>query len=312
MIKDDCLIENAMTVDVEDYFHVSAFADEIDRLDWSNMESRVTQNTEHLLKIFSDYGINATFFVLGWVADRYPSLVRNIADEGHEVACHGYSHQLIYNQSIETFKEETQRAKGILEDIVQRPVIGYRAASYSITQKSIWALDVLAEAGFKYDSSIFPIHHDRYGMPDTPKLPYSLSTTKGNSLVEFPLSTVNIFGYRLPIAGGGYFRLYPYSLSKIALASINQYQNQPFIFYLHPWEIDPEQPRIKASALSKFRHYSNLGKCERRLRRLLADFQFNTVEKVLIDCKLLHTPMSNNEHKVTETSADYNSVADAD
>jgi polysaccharide deacetylase family protein (PEP-CTERM system associated) len=279
-------ITNAMSVDVEEHFHVSAFANAVNAKDWDGMESRVEKNTNNILELFNDHGIKATFFVLGWVAEKYPVLIKNIAGEGHEVACHGYSHELVYKQTIETFKDETLRAKNILEDIVQTPILGYRAASYSITKNSLWALDVLAEVGFKYDSSIFPVRHDRYGIPSAPKYPHLLKTTSGKTLIEFPLSTVNIFGYQLPVAGGGYFRLYPYTFSKKALKSINRVKNQPFIFYLHPWEIDPEQPRIKASALSRFRHYNNIDKCEGRLRKLLADFQFNTVAKILCDYKL--------------------------
>jgi len=224
--------------------------------------------------------------VLGWVAERKRSLIEEIANRGHEVACHGYSHQLVYNQTPEVFREETVRAKSLLEDIIQRPVNGYRAASYSITEKSKWALDILAESGFIYDSSIFPVRHDRYGMPNTPEHPYKLITDAGNSIIEFPLSTAKIFKYRLPVAGGGYFRLYPYWLSKAGLKQINR-QQKPFIFYLHPWEIDPDQPRISASWFSRFRHYNNLDKCEDRLRCLMKDFQFGTTWEVLRSLNLV-------------------------
>ena len=278
---------NALTVDVEDYFQVSAFANNVDVSDWKHMESRVVQNTQKTLDIFKSHNVKATFFVLGWVAELYPNLVRAIANDGHEVACHGYSHQLIYNQSPDTFREETIRAKNLLEDQIQESVSGYRAASYSITNKSLWALDILAEAGFEYDSSIFPVHHDRYGIPDSPKFPYQLTTPTGMSLIEFPLSTADIFGYELPIAGGGYFRLYPYVFSKYGLNRINRKNSEPFIFYLHPWEIDPEQPRIKTNLLSRFRHYNNLDKCELRLNKLLKDFRFGTVREVLKEKQLL-------------------------
>ena len=273
-------IQNALTVDVEDYFQVSAFADSVGQHEWDRQPLRVEQNTHKLLNLFDEYQIKATFFALGWVAERASGLILEIAKRGHEVACHGYSHQLVYNQSPEVFKQETIRAKSILEDIVQQPVRGYRAASYSITTRSLWALDILAEAGFDYDSSIFPVRHDRYGIPDSPEFPYILDTPAGHKLAEFPLSTAKIMGYRLPIAGGGYFRLYPYWLSRAGLRQVNRRQ-KPFIFYLHPWEIDPEQPRISASWLSRFRHYNNLDKCETRLHRLVSDFQFSTVEKVL-------------------------------
>jgi polysaccharide deacetylase family protein (PEP-CTERM system associated) len=274
------MIRNALTVDVEDYFHVSAFADAIDRKDWDGHPLRVAGNTRRLLDLFESRGIRATFFVLGWVAQRVPQLVQEIATRGHEVACHGYSHQLVYNQSPELFRRETQDSKHLLEDLTGLPVRGYRAASYSITEQSRWALDVLAEAGFAYDSSIFPVRHDRYGMPGTPEHPYRLTTGNGKALVEFPLSTARILGYRLPVAGGGYFRLYPYPVTRAGLRQINR-RSEPFIFYLHPWEIDPQQPRVSAGWLSRFRHYNNLSKCEGRLQRLLDDFSFGTTWDVL-------------------------------
>lgn len=280
-------LTNALTVDVEDYFHVSAFSKHIDRNDWDRFSCRVEANTRVLLEMFGQAGVRSTFFVLGWVAERYPDLVREIAAAGHEVACHGYSHELVYRQTPTVFRDESRRSKEILEDIVQRPVRGYRAASYSIVAESTWALDTLAELGFEYDSSIFPVHHDRYGMPDAKREPHVLRTPAGHSLVEFPLSTFEIGSYRLPISGGGYFRLFPYGFTRYALQRINAKDQLPFIFYLHPWEIDPQQPRIKASLLSRFRHYQNLGRCQQRLTRLLRDFAFDTVEQVLADRGLL-------------------------
>lgn len=279
------LIKNALTVDVEDYFQVSAFANSIDQKEWDDHPLRVENNTHRLLDLFDEGKLKATFFILGWVAERKKELVLEIARRGHEVACHGYSHQLVYNQTPDVFREETVRAKNILEDIIQQQVRGYRAASYSITEKSQWALDILAESGFVYDSSIFPVRHDRYGMPDTPEHPYRLKTPAGNSIIEFPLSTAKIINYRLPVAGGGYFRLYPYWLSRMGLRQINRKQ-KPFIFYLHPWEIDPDQPKIAASWFSRFRHYNNLDKCESRLRNLTADFEFGTTWEVLSDLGL--------------------------
>ncbi|MCK4706704.1 MAG: DUF3473 domain-containing protein [Gammaproteobacteria bacterium] len=275
-------IQNALTVDVEDYFHVSAFAKNINQQDWDNYPLRVENNTRRLLDLFDEYEVKATFFVLGWVAERTPDLIKDIANRGHEVACHGFSHQLVYNQSPEVFREETLRSKQLLEDIIQAPVSGYRAASYSITNRSLWALDILAEAGFEYDSSIFPVRHDRYGIPDAPEFPHRIETRNGRSLVEFPLSTAKLFKYRLPVAGGGYFRLYPYALTRTGLSQINR-GRQPFIFYLHPWEIDPDQPKIPTSWFSRFRHYNNLDKCEGRLRSLMTDFQFGTAWNVLND-----------------------------
>lgn len=275
-------IQNALTIDVEDYFQVAALAEAVDQDDWGSMEYRVEANTDRLLALFDERGIRATFFTLGWVAERSPALVRRIRDAGHEIASHGYSHQLVYNQSPEVFREETRKSKAILENITGEPVTGYRAASYSITAKSRWALDVLVEEGFTWDSSIFPVHHDRYGMPGTPHEPYLLRTPNGGTLTEFPLSTCPIGQYRMPIAGGGYFRLFPYSLSRWGLGWINR-AGQPFIFYLHPWEIDTGQPRLKVKAFSKFRHYNNLDKCMGRLERLLGDFRFGSVSDVLAD-----------------------------
>ena len=271
---------NAMTVDVEDYFQVSAFSKSVSTDQWDELPHRVEDNTKRLLDLFDNAGIKSTFFVLGWVAERQPALIQSIAERGHEVACHGYSHQLVYHQTPDVFREETLKAKNILEDIIQQPVRGYRAASYSITRRSLWALDILADAGFEYDSSIFPIKHDRYGMSGTPKFPYVLTTPSGKELIEFPLSTAKLFKFTMPVAGGGYFRLYPYWVSRAGLKQINKEQ-RPFIFYLHPWEIDPQQPRIDASLLSRFRHYNNLGKCESRLRNLVSDFSFTTTAGVL-------------------------------
>ena len=256
-------VTNALTVDVEDYFHVSAFSNSIERSDWSSLESRVERNTERLLQIFDDANVSATFFMLGWVAERFPNLVRAIVDGHHELACHGYSHQLIYTQGVDEFREETIAAKKILEDVTGRAVLGYRAASYSITAKSEWALAILAEAGFKYDSSIVPARHDLYGIPGAPAHPYSIILPSGDEITEFPPSTIEILGQRVPIGGGGYFRIFPYQFSRWGLKKINSAHRMPFSFYLHPWEIDPEQTRIAASWKSRFRHYHNLGKCEK-------------------------------------------------
>lgn len=274
-------MQNALTVDVEDYFHVAAFARQIDPATWDRFPLRVERNTHRLLELFAGRGVRATFFVLGWVAERCPNLVRAIAEQGHEIACHGYSHQLIYDQTREDFRAETARSKDCLEDQAQRPVLGYRAASYSITKRSLWALDILAELGFGYDSSIFPVHHDRYGIPGSPRWPYKLEMPGGASLIEFPPSTAVVGRHPLPVAGGGYFRIYPYWLTRLGLNRINRAENRPFIFYLHPWEIDPQQPRVRAGWLSTFRHYTNLNRCEQRLKQLLRDFRFAPVKEVL-------------------------------
>lgn len=283
-------MNNAFTVDVEDYFHVSAFADSVDRGSWAQRESRVDRNTRLLLELLAEHGVRGTFFILGWVARRYPRLVCEIAQAGHEVASHGLTHQLIYRQSKTEFRQETRYSKRLLEDIVQRPVIGYRAATYSITPCSRWALDVLVEEGFLYDSSIFPMRHDKYGMPDAQTIPHRLTTELGNSIAEFPISVLRLNGFPLPVGGGGYFRLLPYGLTRWGLKTLNA-RGQEFVFYIHPWEIDPAQPRIaRASALSRFRHYSNLHKCRQRLSALLSEFSFVSLESVLQQRGLLPAP----------------------
>ncbi len=275
-------MRHALTVDVEDYFHVSAFADTIEPSQWDTLSPRVEANSRKLLELFARSDTRATFFVLGWVAERFPGLVRDIVAQGHEVASHGYSHQLIYQQSPEVFRSETAKSKALLEDIIGASVNGYRAASYSITGESLWALDILAELGFEYDSSIFPVYHDRYGMPNAPARIHRAIGPSGGELLEFPLTVARLFRWSLPVAGGGYFRLYPYWFSRALLRKSQRDLDQPFIFYLHPWEIDPGQPRVEnASWLSRFRHYQNLGRCEQRLERLLSDFQFTTVAEVL-------------------------------
>jgi len=272
---------NALTIDIEDWFQVSALAGTIARADWPHMGSRVENNTRRLLDLLARKEVRATCFVLGWTAERHPDLVREIAAAGHEVASHGYSHQLVYDQDPATFHEETRRSKAVLEDQIQAPVQGYRAASYSITQSSLWALDVLAQAGFTYDSSIFPVRHDRYGIAGFERWPHTLTTPNGHALVEFPLTTWRPVGrLDVPIAGGGYFRLYPYRLSRRGLRAVNR-NGRPFIFYLHPWEIDPGQPRVNAPLLARLRHYNNLDRCEGRLERLLDDFAFAPVREVL-------------------------------
>lgn len=269
---------HAMTIDVEDYFHVAALSDVVKPQDWDSQPSRVYENTNKILSIFDDKNVKGTFFVLGWVAERFPSLVKEIAAQGHEIASHGFSHQLIYKQSMDVFREETKRSKSVLEDIVQQPVTGYRAASYSITKKSLWALDILAELGFTWDSSIFPIYHDNYGIPDTPSEPYQIRTASGAVLTEFPITSAKKFGLNIPAAGGGYFRQFPYPVFKYLFSAATDQGRSPKIFYLHPWEIDPDQPRFNnASWFSRFRHYTNLDKCEVRLRQLMDDFDFGTI-----------------------------------
>lgn len=280
----------AMTVDVEDYFHVAAFKHVIAPQEWDAWRPRVVDNTRRLLDTFDRVGVAATFFVLGWVAERFPALVREISERGHEIASHGYSHQLVYEQSPHVFADETVRSKQLLEDITGQAVNGYRAASYSITRNSLWALDILSESGFTWDSSIFPIHHDTYGMAGSPKQPYKLITPRGAELTEFPLTTADLFGLSVPAAGGGYFRQYPYALSKWLFQKASDGGRKPAIFYLHPWEIDPDQPRIdKAGWKSRFRHYTNLSRSLPRLEQLCTDFRFNTVGEVLRNQPIKHS-----------------------
>jgi polysaccharide deacetylase family protein (PEP-CTERM system associated) len=272
---------NAMTVDVEDYFHVSALAKAVPREKWSSMEFRAIESTRLLLEMFDEAEVKATFFVLGWVADRAPDLIREISRQGHEVACHGWSHQLVYNQERTVFREEAARCKALLEDLTGKSVIGYRAASYSITRESLWALDDLIDLGFQYDSSIFPIRHDRYGIPGAGRMPGKMKAPSGRDIVEFPLSTAEILGQRIPCSGGGYFRLLPFGLTRRLLTRVNERDDMPFIFYLHPWEVDPRQPRVDAGWLSTFRHYTNLSVCAERLNHLLKLYKFGTAREVL-------------------------------
>ena len=266
-------ITNYLTIDVEDYFQVSAFEKKIGSKDeWDSFPLRVEQNTTILLDILDQYGLKATFFILGWVARKCPSLVRKIVRHGHELGCHSYYHRLVYHLTPEEFREDTATAKKLIEDIAGVKLAGFRAPSYSITKRSLWAFDILEELGFEYDSSVFPVHHDRYGIPDAPRFSYSV---KGRNLREYPISTARFLGKNIPVSGGGYFRLFPYHMTKTFLRGINKKEGMPFIFYLHPWEIDPEQPRIKgAGLLSTFRHYNNLDKTLTRFHCLLRDFSF--------------------------------------
>lgn len=265
---------------------MAALAPAVPRASWSGRQSRVESNTERLLAILEARRIRGTFFVLGWLAERQPRLVRRIASAGHEVACHGFSHELIYRQSPGTFREEARRAKAVLEQTLGQPVIGHRAASFSITRDSLWALDVLIDLGFAYDSSIYPIRHDRYGIPGAASRPGRVTAPSGRTLVEFPLSAASFLGLDVPVSGGGYFRIFPYWVSATGLRQVNS-RRGPFAFYMHPWEIDPQQPRIEAGPLARFRHYTGLERCERRLERLLGEFRFGRMADVLRGCALL-------------------------
>jgi polysaccharide deacetylase family protein (PEP-CTERM system associated) len=270
-------LTNALSVDVEDYFQVSALAPVIDRASWPQRECRVVRNVERLLDLFAGSEARATFFTLGWVAERYPDLVRRIVKEGHELASHGYDHLRASEQSRPEFEQDVRRAKGLLEDLGGGRVQGYRAPSFSIGDRNAWAFDVLLEAGYRYSSSVYPIRHDHYGSPDAPRFAYAARP----GLLEIPLTTTRMFGRNLPAGGGGYFRLAPYRLSRWALRRVNAIDRQPAIFYMHPWEIDPQQPRLPGTSMkTRFRHYVNLDKTEARLGRLLQDFRWGRIDEV--------------------------------
>jgi polysaccharide deacetylase family protein (PEP-CTERM system associated) len=274
------VIRNAMSVDVEDYFQVQAFAGRIDRASWEEWPRRVEANTEKVLRLFHDEGVKATFFTLGWVAERHPQLIRRIVAEGHELASHGYAHFPVFDQTPEQFRADISRTKKLLEDKGGVAVKGYRAASFSINKRSLWALPILAEEGYVYSSSIFPVVHDFYGMPDAPRFAFTPSET---SLTEIPLTTVSLLGRNLPCSGGGYFRLLPYAFSHWAFRRVNRRDRQSCIFYFHPWEIDPEQPRVSGLPLkSRLRHYVNLNRMEARLRRLLRDFAWTRMDELFL------------------------------
>lgn len=290
---------NALTIDVEDYFHVSAFEEISPPASWSSRELRVDRNTDRVLSLLAEAEVKSTFFVLGWVAERCPDLIRRIGREGHEIASHGYGHQRVPTQGRTAFREDIRRSKRLLEDLTGLPVIGYRAPSYSISPRSMWAFDELLEAGYRYDSSVFPVRHDFYGMPSWPRFPSMVrrgedgrwepgavpgdprarrengDEVRGQDILEVPISTLRVGKTNLPIAGGGYFRLYPYPLTRWGLRRINDKEQTPVVFYVHPWEFDPNQPRMAGAGLkSRFRHYFNLRKTEERFRRLLKDFRF--------------------------------------
>jgi polysaccharide deacetylase family protein (PEP-CTERM system associated) len=326
-------IVNALTIDVEDYFQVSAFESVSPPETWDQRELRVEANTDRVLGLLADRGVKATFFVLGWVAERCPELVRRIAGAGHEVASHGTGHRRVVHQTRGEFREDVRRSKSLLEDLAGQPVLGYRAPSYSISPQTLWAFDELVDAGYRYDSSVFPIRHDLYGMPDWPRFPFQVERLEdGNwvpaepeaprlggedarklgsqesrancqqpgvpfsslpasrppsahepyTLLEVPIPTMRLMGRNLPIAGGGYFRLFPYAVTRWGLGRINRTEGRPFLFYLHPWELDPDQPRMEGAGLkSRFRHYLNLGRTEGRFMRLLQHFGFAPVRDVV-------------------------------
>lgn len=281
-LKRDGRIVNAMSVDVEDYYQVQAFANTIDRATWDTWESRVEANTDRTLAIFDDAGIKASFYTLGCVAERHPALIRRIVEAGHELASHGYEHIRVHEQSPEAFRQDIRRTKGILEDTGGTEVRGYRAATFSIGPTSLWAFDILRDEGYRYSSSVNPIQHDFYGMPGAPR--FAFRPCKLDNFDEYPITTLRMFGRNVPCGGGGYFRLLPYALSRWSRRRVNEGDGQPCIFYFHPWEIDAGQPRIpNTSFKTRFRHYTNLGRMESRLRQLLSDFSWDRLDRVFLD-----------------------------
>lgn len=272
-------ITNALTIDVEDYFQVSAFAPYIRRDEWDARECRVEANVERILAMLERHGTRATFFTLGWVAERYPQLVRRIVDGGHELASHGYGHERASDLTPEAFSADIERAKKILEDLSGTAVQGYRAPSFSIGERNLWAFDCLARAGYRYSSSVYPIRHDHYGMPDAPRFAHPVR----EGLIEIPVTTLRVMNRNLPSSGGGYFRLLPYALSRWMLRQFNEGEQAAAIFYFHPWEIDADQPRVAGiDAKTRFRHYVNIGRMERRLEQLLGDFRWGRMDEIFL------------------------------
>ena len=272
-------ITNALTIDVEDYFQVSAFAPYIARSEWERRECRVERNVERILEMLAAHGVKATFFTLGWIAERYPALVRRIAAAGHEIASHGYGHLRIHEQTPAEFSQDIRKAKTVLEDLAGAPVKGYRAPSFSIDRSTFWAFDEIAKAGYQYSSSVYPVRHDLYGMPDAPRVPYR---PRGD-LLEIPVTTARLLNRNVPAGGGGYFRLLPYAVSRGLIRRVNEAEGRPAVFYFHPWELDAEQPRVRGTSLkSRFRHYVNLHRTAPRLRRLLSDFRWRRMDDVFL------------------------------
>ena len=273
------VIANAFTIDVEDYFQVSALAPYISRDQWDHTPCRVERNVDCILQLLDEADAHATFFTLGWIAERYPQLVRRITDNGHEVASHGYQHERATELDRRAFLADIRLAKAVLEDVAGAAVSGYRAPSFSINDANDWAFDCLAEAGYRYSSSIYPIRHDHYGMPDAPRFPYR----SRDGLLEVPITTTRFMSRNWPAGGGGYFRLMPYAMSKWLIRRVNEVDGQSAIFYFHPWELDPEQPRVPGiDAKTRFRHYVNLHRTEDRLRQLLRDFRWDRVDRVFL------------------------------
>ncbi len=270
-----------MTCDVEDYFQVSAFDGIVPRSRWTDVECRIPRNIDKALQLFSDHETQATFFTLGWVAEHYPEVIRRIVSEGHELASHGMSHLRVWSQRPEEFREDAGRARELLENVGGVPVTGYRAASWSIDKRTPWAHEILAEIGYKYSSSVYPVSHDHYGMPDAPRHPHVFD---GSGITEIPPSTARLLGRNIPISGGGYFRLFPLGISKYFINRHQDAEAYPYVFYFHPWELDPEQPRFEGvSARARFRHYLNLGKFEGRLTQILRSYRWDRMDRIFMD-----------------------------
>jgi polysaccharide deacetylase family protein (PEP-CTERM system associated) len=266
-------MKNALTIDLEDYYHVSAFKDVMPTGQWNSQKSRIERNTNLLLDLLDETRCKATFFTLGWVAEQHPEVVRHVAERGHEVACHSLRHRVVYEMTPAEFREDTRQAKQLLEDCSGTPVSGYRAPSFSIRQDSLWALEVLAELGFKFDSSIFPVKHPNYGMPNACRDPFRIETPSG-SIVEFPMNTLELAGLRSPFGGGAYFRLLPYWYTRWGIRFLNERERRSVCVYLHPWELDPEQPRMSGRLTSRIRHYLGIRGTPAKFRRLIRDFEF--------------------------------------
>ena len=281
-------MKNALTVDLEDYYHVSAFANQMDPACWGTKASRVEANTQRLLDLLAATDCKATFFTLGWVAERNPALVLRVAEAGHEIACHSHQHRYVYDLTPSEFREDTKRAKETLEDASGRSVVGYRAPSFSVTADCLWAYEILAELGFVYDSSIFPVRHPNYGMPTALRFPYRVATAAGD-ILEFPMPTLDLYGRRAPFGGGAYLRMLPEWYTKWAIRYLNDAEGRPVCMYLHPWEIDPGQPRMEGAVTSRLRHYMGLGTTERKVRNLLKRFKFCQLSALISD---LYSPPS--------------------
>ena len=284
-------MRNALTFDVEDYFHVGAFATHVSRASWESLPSRVEANTQRILDLLAEAGSSATFFTLGWVAARFPRIVRAIADAGHEVACHSDEHRRVFDLSPQEFREDTVRAKRALEDACGQQIRGYRAPSFSITQRSLWALNILVELGFEYDSSIFPVDHPNYGMPGVSRFPFRVKTAAG-PLTEFPMATIALGGRRSPFAGGAYLRFLPYFYTRWGIRYVNRAESQPVCVYLHPWELDPKQPRIHSGLTGTIRHYVGLRGTVAKLKKLLTEFEFGTLRSQIESSQITEFELS--------------------